>query len=462
MNRTALLSIFFLFTVFSLSAQDERVSQSLNPDKVISYPPDWSRSATIYEVNLRQYTPSGTIREFIPHLERLQKMGVGVLWVMPVQPIGVKNRKGSLGSYYSISDYKAVSPEFGTMDDWIELVNNAHELGMYVILDWVANHTAFDHPWITEHPDYYVHNDAGEIKSPVDDWTDAADLNYDNQQMRQEMIASMAFWVRKTHIDGFRCDVADLVPTDFWPAAREKLEGAQPGLFMLAESENPELHTKAFDMTYTWTLFHRLNDIAAGKKNAKEIDAYLVEQKAWPKNAFRMYFTSNHDENSWNGSNHEKMGPASQTFAVLTFGMNGMPLIYSGQEANLSKRLRFFDRDTIPWNDYPYEGFYTKLAQLKSAEKALEHGDRGGDFIKLKTGNDENVFAFIRKNGNSKVLFILNLSANDQKIRIENSDIAGSSTELFTDAPQTWKSAVSLKLKPWEYSVYRYNAEPKH
>jgi cyclomaltodextrinase len=456
MKRLFIFTCLIMLGLTQGAAQEIAVMRKLSQDTVPEYPPFWSYSTTIYEVNLRQYTKSGTIKEFMPHLERLQKMGVGLLWFMPVQPIGLKNRKGSLGSYYSISDYVGMNSEFGTMEEWQALVEKAHDLGMYVILDWVANHTAFDHPWIKDHPEYYVQDEKGVIKSPVEDWTDAADLNYNNLEMRMAMIESMKFWVRTTKIDGFRCDVAEMVPVDFWPQARAALEQVRPGLFMLAEGEKPELHKRAFDMTYTWSLFHPMNDIAAGKKNAKAIDEYLKEQKSWPSNAFRMYFTSNHDENSWNGSNHEKMGVASRAFAVLTFGLNGMPLIYSGQEANLNKRLRFFDKDTIQWNNYPYGEFYTKLARLKATEKALEHGEKGGEFIKLASGNDENVYAFMRRKGTSKVVFILNLSSKNQKVTLENSDIAGSNTEIFTNINQVSKSKLSLTLAPWEYKVYTY------
>lgn len=461
-NFSFIITLLLTINAFSQTvapALPPKPTKSSLPRTIMSaYPPKWAAKANIYEVNLRQYTPSGTIKEFIPHLDRLSKMGVEVLWFMPIQPIGIKNRKGSLGSYYSISDYLMVNPEFGTMAEWIELVDIAHSKGMKVIIDWVANHTSFDHAWTKLHPEYYTKDDKGNIIPPVADWTDVADLNYDNKELRKAMLEALRFWVRATKIDGYRCDVADMMPLDFWQEARRELEKVRPGLFMLAESEKPEFHDKAFDMTYTWSLFHPLNDIAAGKKTAKAIDEYLLAQNTWPKNAHRMYFTQNHDENSWQGTEYEKMGAAAQTFAVLTFGLKGMPLIYSGQEAANKKRLRFFDKDTIQWNNYPLADFYTKLLYLKKNEPALEAGENGGNFIKLDAGKNENVYAFIRLKEKSKVMFVFNLSAKPQKIKFDAPEIAGIATDVFATTPQEigFKSSYSVTLQPWQYQVFRY------
>jgi len=453
----------FLLTVLICSALQAQPTLMARAKQIKSsmsdYPPGWSYNANIYEVNLRQYTKSGTIREFMPHLDRLSKMGVKILWFMPIQPIGVKGRKGSLGSYYSIKDYLAVNPEHGTTEEWIQLVDKAHALGMKVILDWVANHTSNDHAWITSHPEYYTKDSTGKIIPPVADWLDVADLNYDNKEMRQAMIESMKYWVRATNIDGFRCDVAEMVPTDFWPDARRQLEMERKGLFMLAEGEKPELHEKAFDMGYTWSLFHPMNEIAIGKKNAKAIDEALASKASFPPNAFRMYFTNNHDENSWNGSNWEKMGEASKAFAVLTFGLNGMPLIYSGQEADNRRRLSFFEKDSIDWKDYPLQDFYTRLLSLKNNEAALSHGETGGTFTKIPTSNDENIYAFKREKEKSKVVFILNLSAKKQKVKINSEEIAGNCVEVFSPQNVTFNldSKQNISMEPWTYLVYRYN-----
>ena len=427
----------------------------------VTLPSKWSDNAVIYEVNLRQFTPSGTINEFVPQMDRLKEMGVKILWFMPIQPIGVKNRKGSLGSYYSIKDYMAINPEHGTMEDWVVMVKKAHQLGMKVILDWVGNHTAFDHAWITSHPEYYTKDEKGNIIPPVADWSDVADLNYDNKEMRKAMTEAMKFWLRATDIDGFRCDVAEMIPVDFWQECIRELKQAKRDIFMLAEGEKANLHDKAFDATYTWNLFGSLNDIAAGKKTVKAIDDYLATQAEYPASAIRMYFTSNHDENSWHGSNWEKMGDKSKAFSVLTYALKGMPLIYAGQEADMRKRLRFFDKDTIDFKNLSLNDFYTRLNKLKSTEPALMHGERAGELVRLKTGSDEQVFACLRKKDTSKVLFIVNLSGKKSKVKLENEDLTGDWIDIFDakGTPVPSKSIYSTTLEPWTYQVLRFKKQ---
>ena len=436
----------------NLSAKD--VKNKIN----IATTPKWAHDAVIYEVNLRQFTPSGTLNEFTPQLERLKDLGVKILWFMPVQPIGIKNRKGSLGSYYAVRDYMALNPEYGSMEDWIKMVNKAHQLGMKVIIDWVANHTAYDHHWTVSNPEFYNKDEKGNIIPPVADWHDVADLNFDNRELRNAMIEAMKFWLRATDIDGFRCDVAEMVPTDFWQDCARELRSTKRDIFMLAEGEKAELHNKAFDMTYAWGVLHPMNDIAAGKKTVKALDDYLKEQENFPKSAVRMYFTSNHDENTWNGSNWEKMGEKSKTFAALTYAFKGMPLIYSGQEADMRKRLKFFDKDTIDFSKLPLLDFYQRLNKLKATEPALLTGEEGGELIRLNTGADEQVFAVIRKKDASKVLFIFNLSDKKVKAKMDNADLAGDWISIFDSAgkPVAFKAQYSSTLEPWSYQVLRF------
>ena len=436
----------------NLSAKD--VKNKIN----IATTPKWAHDAVIYEVNLRQFTPSGTLNEFTPQLERLKDLGVKILWFMPVQPIGIKNRKGSLGSYYAVRDYMALNPEYGSMEDWIKMVNKAHQLGMKVIIDWVANHTAYDHHWTVSNPEFYNKDEKGNIIPPVADWHDVADLNFDNRELRNSMIEAMKFWLRATDIDGFRCDVAEMVPTDFWQDCIRELRSTKRDIFMLAEGEKAELHNKAFDMTYAWGVLHPMNDIAAGKKTVKALDDYLKEQENFPKSAIRMYFTSNHDENTWNGSNWEKMGDKSKAFAALTYAFKGMPLIYSGQEADMRKRLKFFDKDTIDFSKLPLLDFYQRLNKLKATEPALMTGEEGGELIRLNTGADEQVFAVIRKKDNSKVLFIFNLSDKKVKAKMDNADLAGEWISIFDAAgkPVAFKAQYSSTLEPWSYQVLRF------
>lgn len=274
-----------------------------------------------------------------------EDLGVDILWFMPIHPIGELNRKGSLGSYYSVRDYKAVNPEFGTMEDFKNLVNKAHELGFKVILDWVANHTSFDHQWATDHPEWYTRDEKGNIVSPFD-WTDVADLKYDNNPaLWDAMIDALKFWVVEANIDGYRCDVAGMVPVAFWEKARTELDAVKP-VFMLAEDEGQrDLMKKAFDANYGWEFHHIMNNIAKGEKNAADVWAYFAkEDTLFAPTSFRMMMTSNHDENSWNGTEFERMGDGAKAFAVMAYTIPGFPMMYNGQEVALNKRLLFFEK----------------------------------------------------------------------------------------------------------------------
>jgi len=367
---------------------------------------EWVRNANIYEVNIRQYTPEGTFKAFSAHLPRLKEMGVDVLWLMPVQPIGKLNRKvvgkDSLGSYYSISDYSAVHPGYGTEAEFKAMVDQAHGLGMKVILDWVANHTAFDHHWTQEHPEFYTRDEKGNISVARDmdntptDWTDVADLNYEAPGLAEAMFGEMRWWIDQFDIDGFRCDVAGFVPNAFWDELRPKLEAVKP-LFMLAEWEDPA-HMKSFDMNYGWDLHHRLNQLAQGKVGAKTLDAYFEEQKQkYQKDDIRMYFITNHDENSWNGTEFERMGDHVKSCFALCVGLPGMPLMYSGQEVGLNRRLSFFGKDSIEWGNPALLPFYKGMLQLKHEVPVLWNGNWGGDLERIPTA-DSTVYAFRRFN----------------------------------------------------------------
>ncbi|MEJ2506641.1 MAG: alpha-amylase family glycosyl hydrolase, partial [Ignavibacteriaceae bacterium] len=317
--------ILFLLFSFHLASYSQSTKSKFSP-------PEWSYNKTIYEVNIRQYSKEGDFNGFEKHLPELKDLGVGILWFMPINPIGIKNRKGTLGSYYSVKDYKAVNPEFGTIAEFKLLVKHIHRMGMYVIIDWVANHTAWDNHWITEHPDFYTTDSTGNIISPNPDWTDVADLNYNNPALRDSMIEALKFWVQECDIDGYRCDVAGMIPIDFWVDARTELEKIKP-VFMLAEWETPEM-SKAFDMTYDWKTYDTMNEVVKGTKNATDLyNCIKNNEENYPPNAFRMEFTTNHDKNSWDGTVFERLGDAAEEFAVYTFMIPGMPLIYTGQEA---------------------------------------------------------------------------------------------------------------------------------
>ena len=414
---------------------------------------DWSKNANIYEVNIRQYTDEGAIVEFQKHLPRLKEMGVDILWLMPVFPVGELNRKGSLGSYYAVKDYKNINPEFGNIEDLKNLVKEAHKLGMHVILDWVANHSAWDNPWATEHPEWYQHDDSGKFVSPFD-WSDVIAFDYSNPVMRDSMVDALKFWLTEADVDGYRCDVAGMVPTDFWDNARDQMETIKP-VFMLAEDEdNPDLLRKAFDMNYSWKLHHIMNDIAKGEKNANDIWDYITwNDSVYPSNAYRMYFTSNHDENSWNGTVQERMGDAGEAMAILSYTIPGMGLVYSGQEAGLDKRLRFFEKDTINWDNMVYENLYTKLNNLKKHNKALWNGENGGSMTRLNDGSNQYVFAFIREKEGDKVITIINLSNKPQEIVIDLDIESGKYKNVFSGEELVISKNDNFELLPWAYLV---------
>jgi len=412
----------------------------------------WSESAVLYEVNIRQYTPEGTIEAFISHIPRLKELGVDILWLMPIHPIGEENRKGGLGSYYSVKDYKAVNPEFGTIDNLKALVNKAHEAGMYVILDWVANHTAWDHSWVTENPDWYKKDSVGNFKSPFD-WTDVIQLDYNVPELQKAMIDAMNFWIVEADVDGYRCDVAGMVPQKFWEKARTSLEKVKP-LFMLAEDEvKSGFLENAFDMNYAWHLHHIMNQIAKGEMNVDDITEYFAaEDSIYHKACYRMQFITNHDENSWNGTEFERLGEGVNAFAVMTFTIPGMPLLYTGQEVGLKKRLKFFTKDTVEYSESEYTEFYKKLIQLRKNNKMFWSGEAGGDFETLNTTNKD-VFAFKRFNDIADAFIILNLSDESQDIIIPQG-IAGAYNDYFAGESSVINEGEEMNLEPWAYKIY--------
>ncbi len=381
--------------------------------------PAWTGSANIYEVNIRQYTKEGTFAAFERDLPRLRAMGVDIIWIMPINPISQKMRKGALGSYYAVSDYKAVNPEYGDLASFKHLVASAHRQGLKVVLDWVANHTGWDHVWVEQHPDWYIRNARGELQgyhyTDLSDhheevWADVIGLDYARPDVREGMIDAMSYWLREADIDGFRCDVAWTLPVSFWDEARARLDRIKP-VFMLAEADTPDMQMRAFDMTYDWVLYHTLIKVAQGKADARDLAAlYAKPVKRYPVGAYRMTFTSDHDENSWNGTDRELYGDGADAMAVLAATLPGMPLIYGGQEAGLDKRLAFFEKDPIDWKTYGRTDFYAHLLKLKHDHAALANGAAGGDLELIETG-DPKLFAFRRVRGRDVVTVVVNLSA---------------------------------------------------
>jgi glycosidase len=411
----------------------------------------WTENAVIYEVNIRQYTPQGTISAFIQHIPRLKDLGIDILWLMPINPIGEKNRKGSLGSYYSVKDYLSVNPELGTMEDFEDLVKEAHSMDMYVILDWVANHTAWDNKLLEQHPGWYKTDSTGKIVSPYD-WTDVAQLNYDKKELRNYMVDAMKFWVENTDVDGFRCDVAGMVPCNFWDSARTVLNATKP-VFMLAEDESKNcLVEKAFDMNYSWELHHIMNSIASGKMNTDDLNLYFKKQGSiYNPSVYRMNFTSNHDENSWNGTEFERLGNAAEAFALLTFTVPGMPLIYSGQESGLNKRLRFFDKDTISWTFNKWTEMYSKFIKLKKEHSVFWNGSYGGQMEVIEIKGSKQVFVFERKNDDASAVVMVNFSGSEAEFKLKNKKLGKKYYDYFLESSHPVKEPI--KLAPYGYLV---------
>jgi glycosidase len=416
--------------------------------------PEWARNQVVYEVNLRQYTPGGTIKEFRQHLPRLKELGAGILWFMPIQPIGIVNRKGSLGSYYSIRNYCEMDTAYGTLQEFIDLVNEIHAMGMYVILDWVANHTAWDHHWVEEFPAFYRRNDIGMVHPPFQEWDDVIGLDYSNPELRMEMISSMKFWLTTAGIDGFRCDMAMLVPTDFWNQARKELEKVKH-VFMLAEAEQRDLTEEAFDVLYNWNLMHVWNDIAHGKYTADEIRWRIPSEITdFPAGSDNLMIISNHDENSWNGSESERLGSALEALAVLIFTLPGMPLLYSGMEAGNTRRLSFFDKDCIEWQPDKIAVLYTKLAHLRIRNHAMWSLQPKSDFQLLTTDRDDKIFCFKRESSADKVLVALNLSAEPVNFRFTGSGYQGKYMDILNEILVIIGDTPCFTLEPWGYKVW--------
>lgn len=459
--KTKINILLLLLSLIMLTVACRQAAPEEGSTEVITYPrvQDWAKDAVVYEVNVRQYTPEGTFRAFIEHLPRLKAMGVDLLWFMPIHPISMTNRKQGLGSYYAASDYKAINPEFGTMEDFDAMVTAVHQLGMHMIIDWVPNHTGWDHVWIKAHPDWYTQDSLGNIVDPINPetgeswgWTDVADLNYDNQDMRLEMISDMLFWVDQHKVDGFRCDVAHGVPNDFWEQCRDSIYKRQ-ALFMLAESEIPANRNNGmFVMTYAWAFHHLMNDIAQGHRHVNSIDTMLAESRVRFQKGYGMYFTSNHDENTWAGTEFERMGEAAEVMSVLSFTIDGMPLIYSGQEEPLRKRLRFFEKDTIPFSTFAIAPMYQKLTALRHQMSCLEtHVE--GNTAAVRINVSEDVYAFERGNDMDKIVVILNLSPKPQETTLTSS-YEGLYNLFDQDGPEAIPAGQAIALDPWDYKVY--------
>ena len=420
--------------------------------------PDWSYSAVLYELNIRQFTSEGTFNAAIERLPFLRSIGIDAIWLMPIYPIGLDGRKGSLGSYYSISDYKGVNPEFGTAEDFRAFVSAAHAMGIKILLDWVANHTARDARWISERPaDWYERDEQGVAKVPWD-WTDTAKLNYANHDVWLGEIDAMRYWVEEFGVDGFRCDMAMLVPIEFWQEASEELHKIKSDIFMLAEAEEDNLFDRAFNMSYQWNVHHIMVDIAKGARRVWDLrNAIHSERQRYPREAMRMSFTSNHDENSWSGSEQSRFGASLEVMTALTFLMpSTMPLIYTGQEVGYDHSFEFFERDAIPAEVYRENRtteLYRRLIALKHKERALDAGERGGDMIEIDNNAKDCMITLVREVGDSRVVAILNLSPYTIHADFNTGIYAGTYRDALSGERVELSEHVERDIAPWHYQI---------
>lgn len=444
--------ILILILTFSLACCRSNKWSNLDASQINGHPA-WMMQGNIYEVNVRQYTPEGTFNAFAKHLDRLKAMGVETIWFMPINPISKLDRKGTLGSYYAVSDYTAINPEFGTFDDFKKLVQAIHDKGMKVLIDWVPNHTGADHRWITEHPEFFVKDNSGKAAVAFD-WADTRQLDYKNPIMQDSMIAAMKFWVKGTNIDGFRCDVAWNVPASFWNKSIPQLRKMK-NLFMLAEGDSTYLPKSGFDAVYPWHMFKMMEKVAKGEKTALALDSINKENEMlYPANTIQMYFTSNHDENSWNHADFGTFpGAVHAPFAVFSQTMkNSVPLIYSGQEEPVLRALEFFEKDPITFKNFEREKFYKTLLELRKRNEALSANT---SFKKVLVGDEKAVYAYVREKGNKKVFVILNFSGIEQSVSLKESSLLGKAYNVFEEK-EVLLNAKERKMKPWGYEIYEY------
>ncbi len=454
------LSRFLRFggLLLSLGLVSIRADQAVNEpflvcaDQTAVGLPDWVRSTVIYEINVRQYSEAGTFAAVEADLARIKDLGAMTLWFMPVHPIGTINRKGTLGSYYSITDYRGINPEFGTAADFKRLIEKAQGMGFRIVMDWVANHTAWDHGWTKTHPEFYATDAVGGFVPPYGfDWTDVVQLDFQNRELWAAMIDEMRYWVSEFGIDGFRCDYAKGLPTAFWDEAAAQLRAEKPDLYFLSEAETPQHQVQAFNSSYGFDMMHVINSVAAGKFGASHIDDDLAKTAVrFPQGASMLYYTSNHDENSWLGTVYERLGGGVEVFAVLTYLLDGVPLIYNGQEAGMAKRLEFFERDPIVWRPHPLAGFYRRLNAIRTENSALHTGSA---FRRLPTTANAAIYAVHREADQQRVVGFLNLSGDDVTFDAYAPELSGHWQDAFSGESIRLEAATRLTLNGWGYRL---------
>ncbi len=431
--------------------KDQPTTQENVAEKTSVKNVDWAKNMVMYEVNLRCFSEAGTFKEFEKHLPRIKAMGVTTLWFMPIQPIGEEKIKGNLGSPWAIKDYESINPRMGTIEEFKSLVQKIHEMDMYVLMEWVGNHASWDNVLTKSHPDWFDQDENGGFVPPRPDWEDVIEVNYENKELSAYMQNEILRWVKETDIDGFRFDVAGMMPTKFWEDLKPKLDEVKP-LFVFTDGNEIELTDNALDMIYNYDFIDIMTNVSQGKSGVSDIKKFLDnENEKYAKDAFKLYFTSGHVPNSFHGSVFERLGDAVPTFAVLNATLDGIPLVYGGQEAGLNKRLSFYDKDEITWKEHEFYGLYQKLFQLRKTNQALWAGESGGKIQMIPTADNDRVMAFYRKKNEDQVICLYNFSDKDQEITV--ADLDGNYTELFSDQKVTVGKSEAMKLGPWGYQV---------
>ncbi len=473
-----LLANIVKFTVTSLvfsfcyKSTDAQRPPSIDYSKLSSRPsPDWVRDGVIYEIFPRVFSPKGDFNGVTARLDQLKDLGVNILWLMPIHPVGRLKAKGTIGSPYAVKDYFAINPDYGTAADLKRLVSEAHKRGLKVIIDIVANHTSWDSVMMKT-PDFYTHDASGKIIPPLPDWADVADLNYENPKLREYMIGMLRSWLKDFDLDGFRCDVAGMVPTDFWETARVELEKIKPDIVMLAEAHQPDLLLHAFDLDYSWPLHAAANEVLQGRLPASALKAtWQQEQSEFPSRALHMRFSDNHDERRGIARFGE---PAALAASALMFTIDGVPMLYNGMEVGdtaESGAPALFEKIPILWEiaerrpEFPR--FYKQIIELRRSSPAL----RRGTIQWVRNSDESRVVSYVRAQANEEVLVVINLSNQPFVGTVE---FSGEGRQVFEDvtpeveaplppdAPAVQKTLrkpvvalPAISLDAWGYRIFR-------
>ncbi|WP_159579979.1 alpha-amylase family glycosyl hydrolase [Marinoscillum sp. 108] len=448
------ISAIVILTMCAHCQTPEQSRQLESSSLVQATQPEWMKNAVLYEVNIRQYTPEGTFSAFQKHLPRLKELGVDILWLMPIHPIGKEKRKGTLGSVYAVQDYYAIHTDMGTKEEFRALIQAIHEAGMYVLMDWAASATAWDHVLTKSHPDWYLHDDEGNFITPEhNSQSDVIALDYNVAALREYMKNAMTYWVTEYDLDGYVLHVNDKVLPSFWEDVRKTLESVRP-VILLADAPGHSVPT-GFDIVSGWELEKAMQAVSRGEVSAAVIRVFIQSQLDSTSNrGIRMLYTSNHEKNAEEGSVFERFGKAAEAYAVLTYTMQGIPMIYSGQEVGLNHSLSLTEKDEISWGDHPFNALYSRLNKLKKDNPALWNGAWGGRMELLTTSNPDQIIAIYRVKDGNRVLAVFNCSPEEVRFTVDAQEYQGDFKSFKSRSTATLTGKEAMTLPAWGYEVY--------